>query len=95
MELNPFYRPVHYKTEKNEDKLKIVEAAKEMGNSACARLYNVKRQNIIRWRNQEEELKKSVGNKKGKRTSIGHKNSKVVHCEMELILDSWIRDARI
>ena len=88
MELNPFYRPVHYRSEKIENKLKIVDAAKELGNSACARLYNVKRVNIIRWRKQEEELKKSIGNNKGKRTSIGQKSSKGQHCEMEVILNS-------
>ena len=34
MELNPFYRPVHYRSEKIENKLKIVEAAKELGKNS-------------------------------------------------------------
>ena len=48
MELNPFYvapdkssssRPFRYKRDKNEDKIKIIEMAKEVGNKAAARFY--------------------------------------------------------
>ena len=46
MKLNPFYvapdkssssRPFRYKRDKNEDKIKIIKMAKEVGNKAAAR----------------------------------------------------------
>ena len=63
-------RPIHLKTESNEDKLKIINVAKDVGNSKTARLFNVKRQNIIRWRKQENEIKIAIANKKGKKTIL-------------------------
>ena len=55
--VNPFYtapvkeadRPVRYRTDTNGEKLKILEAAKEIGIRKAAKLFKVSRSNIQRW----------------------------------------------
>ena len=62
-------------------------------------MYDIKSPaSVQRWMRQEKELKLEVGNnnKKGKEvTSNTTKNYKVHHPEMEIILESWIRDERL
>ena len=57
MEVNPSYtspvkesdRPVRYRRDTNGEKLKILEAAKEIGIRKAAKLFKVSRSNIQRW----------------------------------------------
>ena len=60
----------HYNTVKNEEKLKIIKVAKEIGNHKAAKLFNVSRQNVIYWRKQEQKLRAAIGNKKGQKRSV-------------------------
>ena len=86
MEQNPFYlspskaqntpdRPVRYKRETNEEKLKIVEVAQDVGIRKAARLFKVSRGNIQRWLKQKDDIKIAIGNnnKKGKEVNIDTK----------------------
>ena len=63
-------RTQHYKTATNEDKLKILEIAKEIGNSKAARMFNITRTNIIYWRKQENKIRTIIVNKNGKKRSF-------------------------
>ena len=57
IEVNPFYtspvkkadRPVRYRRDTNGEKLKVLEAAKEIGIRKAAKLFKVSRSNIQRW----------------------------------------------
>ena len=77
--INPFYqspvkscettpnRPVRYRRETNEEKLKIVEVAKEVGIRKAAKLFDVKSPaSVHRWMKQEKDLKREVANKNKK-----------------------------
>ena len=78
----------------NEDKLKIINVAKEVGNSKTARMFNVNRSNIINWRKKEEKIRLAVGNNKGRKRSLGETTTKIQHPEMELLLEQWLKDQR-
>ena len=86
--------PIKFKTETNEDKLKIINVAKEVGNSKASRMFNMNRSNIINWREKEDKIKLAVGNNKGKKRSLGEPTAKVQHPEMELLLEQWLKDQR-
>ena len=60
----------HYKTATNEDKLKILEIAKQIGNSKAARMFNITRTNIIYWQKQENKIRTIIVNKNGKKRSV-------------------------
>ena len=85
-------RTHHYKTATNEDKLKILKIAKEIGNAKAARMFDTSRTNIIYWRKQENKIRACIGNKKGKKRSVEDTVNRVKHPEMEIILDQWLKD---
>ena len=78
----------------NEDKLKIINVAREVGNSKAARMFNENRSNIINWRKKEEKIRLAVGNNKGRKRSLGETTTKVQQPEMELLLEQWLKDQR-
>ena len=87
-------RPVRLKRENNEEKIRILEAAKEIGIRKASRLYSVSRSNIQRWIKQEKEIKTAVGNKRGKKKNTCKMTSMIKYPEMELLLEQWILDQR-
>ena len=68
MEQNPFYKspsklsdspekPCRYKRESNEEKLKILKVAEDIGIRKAAKFFRVSRANIQRWLKQKEDIK--------------------------------------
>ena len=58
-------RPTRYNRQKNDEKVRILEVAKEIGVRKAARLFSVDKSNVQRWLKQEKELKTTIGNQKG------------------------------
>ena len=56
-------RLLRYATNTAQEKLNIVEVAKELGNSKAAKLYHIPLTNLKRWRKMESFLKLQIGNK--------------------------------
>ena len=63
-------RSLKYATNTAQEKLNIVEVAKELGNSKAAKLFHIPLSNLKRLRKFESFLKLQVGNKQGERKII-------------------------
>ena len=68
-------RPLRYNKETNEEKLKIIGVAQDVGIRKAAWLFKVSRGNIQRWLKQKDDIKIALGNnnKKGKEANIDTK----------------------
>ena len=50
-------RPIRYNRQKNDEKVRILEVAKEIGVRKAARLFSVDKSNVQRWLKQEKEMR--------------------------------------
>ena len=88
-------RSLKYSTITAQEKLNIVEVAKELGNSKAAKLFHIPLTNVKRWRKLESSLKLQVGNNQGERKNNCNSGRKAICPQTELVLSNWIRDQYI
>ena len=75
-------RSLKYSTITAQEKLNIVEVAKELGNSKAAKLFHI------------PLTKLQVGNNQGERKNNCNSGRKAICPQTELVLSNWIRDQR-